>query len=46
MKPAVLLITCLGFGSLAVAQTNGADTTAKKSIVEESSSFKYLINTA
>jgi len=43
MKKALLMIACLGFGSLAVAQVNeNADTTAKKSIVEESSSFKVF----
>lgn len=42
MKRALLLISCLGFGSLAAAQTTGADTTAKKSMVEESASFKVF----
>ncbi|WP_029274875.1 hypothetical protein [Pedobacter borealis] len=42
MKRALLLISCLGFGSLAAAQTNGADTTVKKSMVEASASFKVF----
>lgn len=42
MKRALLLISCLGFGSLAAAQTTGADTTAKKNMVEASASFKVF----
>ena len=42
MKGALLLISCLGFGSMAAAQTGGADTTAKKNMVETSASFKVF----